>query len=95
VDDPQQAVRDAHALVNDAMRAIGYPLKSEFEDNAADLSVDHPRVVENYLVACKIAERQETGEADTEDLRKAMVHYRALFEELLGTRVSQPEEIRR
>jgi len=57
--------------------------------------VDHPRVVQHYRVACDTALRQERGEANTEDLRKAMMHYRALFEELLGVPVGQSEEVRR
>jgi len=77
------------------MRTRGYPVSSEFETNAADLSVKHPQVVEHYREACKIAAQQEQGRVDTEDLRKAMVHYRALFEELLGARVDQNEAVRR
>ena len=95
VDEPQPAVTEAHELVNDVMRARGYPVSSEFRETAADLSVDHPRVVEHYRVACEIVGRQEAGQADTEDLRKALVNYRALFEELLGARVNEPVEVRR
>jgi hypothetical protein len=95
VDQPEQAVAEAHRLVNEVMRARGYPVSAQFEQNAADLSVDHPSVVEHYRVACKIASRRENGEANTEDLRAAMVHYRDLFEELLGSRVNEREEVRR
>src|SRR5262249_2912733 len=95
VDEPQEAVTQAQQLVNDVMRARGYPVSSEFEQNAADLSVEHARVVEHYRLACDIAARQENGRASTEDLRKAMMNYRVLFEELLGTPVSQSEEVRR
>jgi hypothetical protein len=95
VDEPPQAVAQAHKLVNEVMRARGYPVSAEFEQNAVDLSVGHPLVVEHYRVACDIAARQESGQANTEDLRRAMVNYRALFEELLGTRTSQSEEVRR
>ena len=95
VDEPQQAVVQAHQLVTEVMRARGYPVSSEFEQNAADLSVEHPRVVEHYRLACDIAARQESGRASTEDLRNAMVNYRVLFEELLGSPVSQTEEVRR
>jgi FtsZ-interacting cell division protein ZipA len=95
VDEPQQAVSEAHRLVNEVMRARGYPASAEFEENAADLSVEHPQVVQHYRVACDIAGRQERGQANTEDLRNAMVHYRALFEELLGVRVGQSEEVKR
>jgi hypothetical protein len=95
VDEPREAVKQAHGLVNEVMRARGYPVSEEFEENAADLSVEHPRVVQHYRVACEIARRQDRGEVSTEDLRKAMTHYRELFEELLGIRVSQPEEVKR
>jgi hypothetical protein len=95
VDEPQQAVAQAHQLVNEVMKVRGYPVSAEFKQNAADLSVDHPQVVEHYRAACEIATRQESGKASTEELRQAMVNYRALFEELLGIPVSQPEEVRR
>jgi len=99
VDEPQKAVTEAHRLVDELMKACGYPVSSEFESNAADLSVRHASVVEHYRIACDIAARQEKGQANTEDLRTAMVHYRALFEELLGTSVQQtvpePQEARR
>ena len=61
----------------------GYPIE-DFDRRAADVSVDHPGVVENYRAAHAISERNSTGDATTEDLRQAMVHYRALFDELLG-----------
>jgi hypothetical protein len=95
VDEPAQSVTWAHKLVNEVMKARGYPVSGEFEENAADLSVEHPRVVENYRLACDIARRQESGQANTEDLRQAMVSYRLLFEDLLGVPVNQPEEVRR
>jgi len=95
VDQPGDAVKEAHALVNEVMRDRGYPVSSEFERNAADLSVEHPRVVENYRVACDIAARQDRGQVSTEDLRKAMVHYRALFEELLGVHMAHAGEVKR
>lgn len=82
VDDPKGAVTDADQLISEVMAARGYPT-SDFDQRSADLSVDHPRVVENYRVAHSIALRHESGQAGTEDLRKAMVHYRSLFEELL------------
>ena len=96
VDEPQQAVIEAHRLVDELMKACGYPVSAEFESNAADLSVRHASVVEHYRIACDIASRQERGQANTEDLRTAMVHYRALFEELLGASVQepQPQEVR-
>jgi len=95
VDEPEQAVAEAHGLVSALMRARGYPVSTEFQQNAADLSVDHPGVVEHYRTACIIASRRESGQANTEDLRTAMVHYRELFEELLGRTVTESEEVRR
>lgn len=83
VDDPKGAVTLAEALVTDVMQARGYPI-ADFEQNAEDISVDHPQVVENYRAAHDIALRHGQGQASTEDLRKAMVHYRALFQDLLG-----------
>lgn len=89
VDDPEGAVDEGHALVGEAMAARGYPV-GDFEQRAADLSVDHPRVVESYRAALAVFERKRRGEASTEELRGALVHYRALFQELLeragGTR---------
>src|SRR5207248_1966430 len=82
VDNPSTAVSRADGLVGDLMKTRGYPV-GDFEQRAADVSVDHPRVVENYRAAHAIAVRRERGEANTEDLRSAMVHYRALFEDLL------------
>jgi hypothetical protein len=82
VDDPDGAVEAADRLVAQVMAARGYPL-DDFETRAADLSVDHPRVVENYRLARAIALRRERGEAETEELRQAVVNYRALFQDLL------------
>jgi hypothetical protein len=84
VDDPPGAIMGADRLVTEVMRVRGYPV-SDFEQRAADISVDHPRVVEHYRAAYAIARRSDRGEASTEDLRQAMVHYRALFENLLET----------
>ena len=83
VDVPADAVRDADTLLSSVMRERGYPI-ADFEQRAADVSVDHADVVENYRYAHAIAEQSARGEAGTEDLRQAMVHYRALFKELLG-----------
>jgi hypothetical protein len=83
VDDPANAVREADTLVQRVMDTRGYPI-SNFEQQAADISVDHPEVVTNYRAAHKIAEASSQDKASTEDLRQAMVHYRALFSELLG-----------
>jgi hypothetical protein len=82
VDSPKGAVADADDLVSTVMIARGYPV-SEFDQRAADISVDHPRVVENYRSAHEIALRVGKDQATTEDLRTAMVHYRSLFEELV------------
>lgn len=84
VDDPRGAVTVADGLVGEAMQARGYPL-SDFEQRAADLSVDYPDVIENYRAGHDIALRHSRGQASTEDLRRAMVHYRTLFQQLLET----------
>lgn len=83
VDDPRGAVTVADTLVTDVMQARGYPI-GEFEQRAADLSVDYPTIVDNYRSAHEIALRHNAGQASTEDLRQAMMYYRRLFEELLG-----------
>jgi FtsZ-interacting cell division protein ZipA len=82
VDDPKAAVADADRLVEEVMRARGYPV-GDFEQKAADISVDHPQVVENYRAGHDISLRLQRGRVNTEDLRNAMIHYRALFQELL------------
>jgi hypothetical protein len=82
VDDPQGAVAEADVLVNRLMLARGYPM-SDFDQRAADISVTHPRVVDNYRAAHIIALRHAQGQTNTEDLRNAMIYYRSLFEELL------------
>jgi hypothetical protein len=76
-------VTEADQLLGDVMSTRGYPV-SDFEQRAADISVDHPLVLENYRSAHEIALRQTKGQANTEDLRQAMIHYRTLFEELVG-----------
>jgi len=95
VDDPRGAVTDADVLIGEAMEARGYPV-SDFEQRAADVSVEHPQVVVNYRTAHDIARRRD---ADTEDLRKAMVHYRSLFEALVSApnaeRIEEREETHR
>jgi len=92
VDEPARAVTDASALVKEALMARGYPM-GDFEQRAADISVDHPAVVSNYRAAREIAQKNESGNATTEDLRQAMVHYRALFQDLLQT--TQEKELAR
>jgi hypothetical protein len=91
VDDPTGAVSRADSLVNEVMQVRGYPV-GDFDQRAADISVDHPVVVENYRAAHDIALRHARNQASTEDLRKAMVHYRSLFDELLGETPSQKKE---
>jgi hypothetical protein len=86
VDGPAGAVTEADHLLGDVMSTCGYPV-SDFEQRAADISVDHPRVLANYRAAHEIALRQARGQASTEELRQAMVHYRTLFDDL----VSGPE----
>lgn len=83
VDDPTVAIEDADNLVQRVMDLRGYPI-TNFEQQAADVSVEHPDVVLNYRQAHAIAEASERRQATTEDLRQAMVNYRALFSELLG-----------
>jgi hypothetical protein len=82
VDSPKGAVAEADDLVSSVMKARGYPV-SEFEQRAADISVDHPRVVEDYRSAHEIALRVGKDQASTEELRTAMIHYRSLFDELV------------
>ena len=84
VDAPAEAVRDADRLVGQVMTDRGYPMDN-FEQQSADISVDHPDVVENYRAAHAISLASDHEQATTEDLRQAMVHYRSLFETLLGT----------
>jgi len=83
VDDPGAAVAGADRLLGEVMRKRGYPV-ADFEQRAADLSVDHADVVDNYRAAHEIAMRHDRGDAGTEDLRQAMIHCRALFEDLVG-----------
>jgi hypothetical protein len=92
VDDPAEAVAEADLLITEVMETQGYPV-SDFEQQAADLSVGHAQVVANYRIAHDIAIAHNRGEATTEDLREAMVYYRGLFEELLDTRAfDKPEK---
>jgi hypothetical protein len=84
VDNPSTAVGVADRLVTEVMRTRGYPV-DDFDQRAADISVDHPHVVDNYRAAHGIHLSQQHGDVDTEQQREAFVHYRALFEELLET----------
>lgn len=88
VDDPSIAVTQADKLVTTVMAARGYPM-ADFEQRAADVSVSYPVVVQNYRAAREIAVRHNQGKSSTEDLRRAMVYYRSLFDELLETRKPQ------
>jgi hypothetical protein len=92
VDDPRGVVVQADQLVRELMLKRGYPM-GDFEHRAADISVDHPTVVQNYRAAQAIALRGERGEASTEELRKAVVHYRALFDELLEVKETKQEVV--
>ena len=86
VDHPRGSVIEADELVASLMQARGYPV-ADFEQRAADISVNHPRVVENYRSAHAIAQRPTSTEITTEDMRTAMLQYRALFDELLQVNV--------
>jgi hypothetical protein len=89
VDDPPRAVAAADGLVNAVMSEEGYPM-GDFDERAGDISVDHPQVVERYRSAHGIAEKSRQDRATTEDLRQALKHYRALFEELLEPAQDEP-----
>jgi len=93
VDDPSGAVDEADRLVTDVMRDRGYPI-DDFEKRAADISVDHPDVVENYRAAHAVLLGKERNGTDTEDLRQGFVHYRALFEELLEEKQPAGQAVR-
>jgi len=93
VDNPKGVVVQADQLVRELMQKRGYPME-DFERRAADISVDHPAVVDHYRAAQAIAVRDTRGEADTEELRKAVVHYRVLFDELLEVRPTKQTEVR-
>jgi hypothetical protein len=90
VDEPNQAIVDADRLVTDVMQARGYPV-GDFEQRAADLSVEHANVVTHYRAAREIAQANETGRSSTEMLRQGMIHYRALFTDLLAA-PREPEQ---
>lgn len=87
VDNPAVSVVEADAMIRSVMKDRGYPVE-DFETRAADLSVDHSEVVQNYRTAHAIALAHERGDADTETLRTALRHYRALFDQLVETRES-------
>ncbi len=91
VDDPRSAVANADKLLTEVMTARGYPM-GDFEQRAADISVDHSLVVKNYRIAHDIALRDSSGETTTEELRTALLHYRMLFEDLLEVHVAESEK---
>ena len=82
VDDPSGAISQADGLLGEVMTARGYPVR-DFDQVAEDLSVDHSLVVQHYRAGHEVAVQHEQGKADTEALRRAMIHYRELFEELV------------
>ena len=90
VDHPASAVSDADVLVSEVMRERGYPV-DDFERQSADISVDHPAVVENYRAAHDVHVAQQHGDVGTEQQRQAFVHYRALFEKLLEAETDSQE----
>jgi len=92
VDDPKGAVVEADALVQQVMHDRGYPTK-DFDRRVADISVDHPDLVEKYRTAHGIADKAERGEASTEDMRHSVRHYRALFAVLLETEDGDVENV--
>jgi hypothetical protein len=89
VDDPRGAVASADSLIQSVMAERGYPVY-DFEQRAADISVDYPQVVENYRQGHRLAQASADGSDSTEDLRQAMRHYRALFDELLEPATDEP-----
>ena len=93
VDEPKTATTEADGLVQQVMNQCGYPM-AEFDQRAADISVDHPDVVQNFRRAHQISQANERGEASTEDLRQAFVYYRALFLELLEPERAPAESTR-
>ena len=92
IDNPKEVVLQADQLVRELMQKRGYPM-ADFDHRAADISVDHPALVETYRAAQAIVVRDERGEADTEALRKAVVYFRVLFDELLEVTTAAPELI--
>jgi transposase InsO family protein len=92
VDHPASAVGEADILVTEVMRERGYPVDDDFEQEAANISVDHPMVVNNYRAAHDIYLSQQQGDVGTEAQRQAFVHYRALFEKLLENDTNKSQE---
>lgn len=88
VDAPEDSLRRADGLITEVMQRRGYPM-SDFEQRSADLSVDHGQTVQDYRAAHAVSMQSSRGQATTEDLREAMVHYRSLFDEMVGAGASQ------
>ena len=93
VDDPAKALSNADSLLAEVMTARGYPV-ADFEERAAEISVNHPLFVDNYRAGHQIALRHAQGRASTEEMRQAMIHYRTLFDDLLGVPQTAPETAR-
>jgi hypothetical protein len=91
IDEPGQAIKDASRLIIEVMQVRDYPIE-DFDQRVADISVSYPTLVGNYRAAQEIALKNEHNQADTEELRQAMVYYRSIFEELIGTEVAPLEE---
>src|SRR6185436_20783186 len=92
VDTPSAAVSGAHELVQRVMLARGYPVE-DFEQSVADLSVEYGSIVSHYRAAHQLEQANRSGQINTEELRQAMVHYRSLFDELLGSAVPSVEVV--
>lgn len=92
VDDPSSAVVEAQALVESVMRERGYPV-SEYQQTVADLSVAHARTLDHFRAAHEVSARAAAGQAATEELRVALLHYRELFSELLGAAVTGDDHV--
>ena len=93
VDDPGKALSKADRLLAEVMTARGYPV-ADFEERAAEISVNHALFVDNYRAGHQIASRHAQGQASTEEMRQAMIHYRTLFDDLLGIPESAPQTAR-
>jgi hypothetical protein len=94
IDSPNHGVNSAHDLVQRVMRARGYPVEA-FEQDVADLSVDYGDIVQHYRAAHALHQANRAARVNTEELRQALVHYRTMFEELLGVELEQPPPVSR
>lgn len=92
IDDPALAVAESDRLVKDVMETQGYPM-DKFDRRVEYMSVDHPRVAQNYRLAHAVARKSKVGQATTEEMREAMIHYRAVFRDLLLVPVSEMQEM--